>query len=138
MSIKTATTLTVDGTFISPGSRSGKTDQKQKEDIVNALEELAHASVDSGKLEEANGYVQQLAPLVSASGNRLDALVVTFAQARIAAASHHNEDAEGLFRVVEKDPGSQASMRLGAEHELARLYESEGDAVAADQMPRRR
>ncbi len=109
---------------------------KSKEDIVNALEELAHASVDSGKLEEANGYVQQLAPLVSASGNRLDELVVMFAQARIAAASRHNEDAEGLFRVVEKDPASQASMRLGAEHELARLYESEGDAVAADRMYR--
>ncbi len=107
-----------------------------KEDIVNVLEDLGHAAIDAGKLEEANSYLHQLSPLLSASSNRLDALDVTFAQARIAAASHHNNDAEDLFRAVEKDPASQASMRLGAEHELARLYESESDIVAADRMYR--
>ena len=105
-----------------------------KEDIVNSLEDLAHASIDAGKLDEANGYLQQLNPFLSANKNRLDALDVTFAQARIAAASHRDEEAERLFREVESDPASQTSMRLGAEHELARLYESEGNVVAADRM----
>lgn len=109
---------------------------KSKEEVVNTLEDLANASIDAGKLEEANGYLLQLGPLLSASSHRLDALDVTFAQARIAAASRNGKDAEALFRVVEKDPASQTSMRLGAEHELARLYESEDKTVEADQMYR--
>jgi CHAT domain-containing protein len=107
-----------------------------KEDIVNDLEVLAHASIDAGKLGEAKGYLQQLAPLLSANNNRLDALDVTFAEARIAAAHQNQKDAESLFREVEKDPASQTSMRLGAEHELARLHESEGDVAGADRMYR--
>jgi CHAT domain-containing protein len=109
---------------------------KGKEDIVNALEVLAHASIDAGKLDEAKRYLQQLGPLVTDNNNRLDALDVTFAQARIAAANHNPNDAETLFREVEKDPASQTSMRLGAEHELARLYESEGRTADADRMYR--
>lgn len=109
---------------------------KSKDDIINALEDLAHASIDAGKLEEANSYLKQLGPLLGPSTNRLDALDVTFAQARIAAASRREKDAEDLFRVVEKDPASQTSMRLGAEHELARLYEAEMNPLAADRMYR--
>ncbi len=107
---------------------------KSEEDIVNALEDLAHASIDAGKLEEAKGYLRQLGPLLDANGNRLDTLDMSFAQARIAAASRNNNDAESLFREVEKDPASQTSMRFGAEHELARLYESEDKAADADRM----
>ncbi len=109
---------------------------ESKEDIVDALEDLAHASIDAGKLGEANGYLQQLGPLLNADSNRLDALDVIFARARIAAASRNDKDAEALFRVVEKDPASQTSMRFGAEHELARLYESEDRAVDVDRMYR--
>ena len=107
-----------------------------KDDIVNTLEDLAHASIDAGKLEEAKGYLQQLGPLLSANSNQLDALDVAFAQARIAAASRDEKNAETLFRKVEMDPASQTSMRLGAEHELARLYESEGKTDDADRMYR--
>jgi CHAT domain-containing protein/Tfp pilus assembly protein PilF len=109
---------------------------RSKEDIVNTLEDLAHASIDAGKLEEANGYLQQLGPFLSANSNRLDELDVTLAQGRIAAAKRNDKDAEALFRIVEKDPASQTSMRLGAEHELALLYESEGRTADADRMYR--
>jgi CHAT domain-containing protein/tetratricopeptide (TPR) repeat protein len=105
-----------------------------KEDIINTLEDLAHASIDAGKLGEASGYLQQLGPLLSANNNRLDALYVTLAQARIEAASHDDKDAESLFHEVEKDPASQTSMRFGAEHGLARLYESENKGTDADLM----
>jgi len=107
-----------------------------KEDIVNSLENLSHIAIAENRLEDARTYLQQLEPLLHANGNRLDALDVTLAEARIAAASHHENDAEALFRVVEKDPASQISMRLGAQHELARLYESEGNTVDADLMYR--
>lgn len=107
-----------------------------KEDVVNSLEDLAHVSIDDGKIDEAERYIQQLEPLVQANGNRLDALDVIFAKGRIAAAQHRGPDAESLFRVVERDPASQTSMRMGAEHELAALFEAQGNIADADRMYR--
>jgi len=106
------------------------------EDIVNTLEDLADASIDAGKLDEANEYLQQLGPLLGTNQNRLDFLDVIFARARIAAADHRYKEAESLFREVETDPASQTSMRFGAQHELARMYEVEDRAVDADRMYR--
>jgi CHAT domain-containing protein len=96
------------------------------EDIVNSLESLAHISIQLSQLNEADAYLRQLDPLVAASGNRLDLLDVTLAHGRIAAARRQDQQAEALFRQVEVDPASQITMRLGAEHELARLFEAEG------------
>jgi CHAT domain-containing protein/Tfp pilus assembly protein PilF len=107
-----------------------------KEDIVNSLEDLAHVSIEAGKIDEAERYLQQLAPLVEANGNRLDTLDVIFAKGRIASMQHRGPDAELLFHVVERDPASQTSMRMGAEHELAVLYEAQGNTSDADRMYR--
>ena len=96
------------------------------EEIVNSREDLAHISIQLGQLDQAEAYLRQLDPLVAASGNRLDALDVLLARARVAAARRQNPQAEALFRQVESDAASQTTMRLGAEHELARLFESEG------------
>jgi CHAT domain-containing protein len=107
-----------------------------KEDIVDSLEDLAHTSIDAGKIDDAAAYVEQVDPMVRASGNRLDILDVQLAQARIDAARHQDQEAETLFRAVEHDPDSQTSMRLGAEHELARLYEAQLNTAQADHMYR--
>ena len=107
-----------------------------QEYIVNALEDLAHTSIDAGKLNDAEECIRQLEPLVRASGNRLDALDIEFARARIAASRHQSQDAEARFTKVEKDPESQTSMRIGAQHALAQLYESSGDTAAARRMYR--
>ena len=95
-------------------------------DIVNSLESLAHVSIAEGKLDDAEGYLRRLDPLVRANSNRLDALDVMLARGRIAAARRRDAEAENLFHQVDADPASQITMRLGAEHELARLYEAEG------------
>lgn len=107
-----------------------------KQDIVNSIEDLAHISIDSARLADAQNYLDQLAPLVRASGNRLDQLDVTLAQAKLAAAKHEDEQAKDLFRLVENDRDSQTSMRLGAEHELALLFEAENDLKGAEAMYR--
>ena len=70
---------------------------KSKIDVVNALEDLTHASIDAGKVEEANRYLQELGPLLNANSNRLDVLDMTLARARIAAAIRDDKDAEELF-----------------------------------------
>lgn len=96
------------------------------EDIINSLESLTHISIELGRVGEAEGYLHQLDPLVRANANPLDALDGTLARGRIAAARRQDQQAESLFGQVRDDPASQITMRLGAEHELARLFEAEG------------
>jgi CHAT domain-containing protein/Tfp pilus assembly protein PilF len=110
------------------------TQLNSKEDIVTTLVDIAHVSIDLGKLDEATAYVAQAAPLVQMSGNRLDALDVMLAQGEIAASRRQDQQAESIFRAVEQDPQSQTSVRLAAEHELARLYEVAGNPNAAERM----
>jgi CHAT domain-containing protein len=107
---------------------------ESKNDIIDALEDLAHTSIDAGKLDEANAYIDKVGPLVSASGNRLDVLDMMLAQARVAAARRQDRQAEAIFRSVANDPASQTSMRMGADHEIARLFELEGRTQDAERM----
>jgi CHAT domain-containing protein len=109
---------------------------KSKDDRIDCLEDLAYASIDTGQLVQAESYLRQLDPLLKENKSRIDELDVAFARARIAAANHSYKDAESLFREVENDTASQTSMRFGAEHELARLYESEDKPADADRMYR--
>jgi len=105
-----------------------------KDDIIITLEVLAHLSIEQGNLDQATAYLDQLNPLLQTNGNRVDILDVVLAQAEIAAARQQSQQAKDLFRTVERDPDSQTSMRLGAEHQLARLFEREGDTRAAADM----
>jgi CHAT domain-containing protein len=107
-----------------------------KEQIVNALEDLAQASIEAGKVNDAEACLQELDPLIRASGNRLDALDVLLTRGEIAAARNQDQQAETAFRAVEQDPASQTSMKLDAEHRLALLYERQHNLPAADHMYR--
>jgi CHAT domain-containing protein/Tfp pilus assembly protein PilF len=107
-----------------------------KEDIVNSLELLAYRAIDLGKPGEADGYIAELTPLVRQTGTHIDDIDMTLARGEIAAALHQDRQAEILFKTVDADPKSQTTMRLGAEHELARLYERRGDTASADRMYR--
>ncbi len=107
-----------------------------KEDIVNALEDLAQISVEAGKLDEAGAYVQEVASTQSSGGNPLSTYL-TLTQGMLASARREDQKAETIFRTIDEDKASQISMRLGAEHELARLFELEGKTQAADLMYQR-
>jgi CHAT domain-containing protein len=105
-----------------------------KDDIIDALEDLAHTAIDAGKLDEANAYLAEVKPLATASSNRLDILDIMLAQGRIAAARRQDQEAEAIFRSVANDPASQISMRMGADHEMAKLFELEGRTRDAEKM----
>lgn len=105
-----------------------------KEDIVNTLEVLAHLSIETGKLDEADAYIRQLIPMVRATENRVDDLDVALAQGKIDAARGQDAQAEAIFRSVESDRDSQISMRLEAERDLAAVNERRGDLASADRM----
>jgi CHAT domain-containing protein len=102
-----------------------------KEDIVNALEDLAQVSVETGKLDEASSYIDQVTPMERAGGNRLSPNVL-LTQGMLAAARLQDRQAESLFSAVQNDPASPTTTRLDAGDELARLYERQGNAQAAE------
>ena len=105
-----------------------------KEDIVNSLELLADLAVDGEDDNKAGAYIAELNPLIQADGNRLDALDVTLAQARIEAARRNDQKAEELFRTVDRDQDALAYMRLAAEHHMAVLFQQQGKPAQADKM----
>lgn len=104
-----------------------------KEDIVNALEDLAQVSVDAGKLDEAAAYIDQVVPMELASGSHLSANVL-LTQGMLAAARRDDQHAESLLREVQNTAANPTTTRLGAGEQLALLFEVEGNAHAAEEM----
>jgi CHAT domain-containing protein/Tfp pilus assembly protein PilF len=103
-----------------------------KEDIANTLEELAHVSVEMGKLDEASAYLDQVAPMRQPGQNQLNAYVM-LTQGMLAAARRQDRQAETLLRAVQDNPANPTPSRLGAGDELTRVYEIEGNTKAAEQ-----
>jgi CHAT domain-containing protein len=102
-----------------------------KEDIENALEDLAQLAVVSGKLKDAGEYIHQVAPMQYANDAKLSPnLMLTMGQ--LAAAQHHDAEAEADYRSVWNDGGSLTTLRLDAGAGLATLYESEKRSGAAE------
>jgi CHAT domain-containing protein len=104
-----------------------------KEDVVNALEDLAQVSVETGKLDDAGSYIDQLTPMERAGGNRLSANVL-LTQGMLAAERRQDRQAEELLRAVQDDPAGPTTTRLDAGEELAKLFERQGNAQAAEKM----
>ncbi|HEY5213218.1 MAG TPA: CHAT domain-containing tetratricopeptide repeat protein [Acidobacteriaceae bacterium] len=112
-----------------------------KEDVEHALEDLAQVSVDTGETGKASVYVDLVTPMELAGAHRLSANV-QLTKGMLAAA--HSQDsqtgpqqareAESLFQAVYDDPDNPTTTRLGAGQQLARLYQSQGDAKAAEMM----
>ncbi|HTW78756.1 MAG TPA: CHAT domain-containing tetratricopeptide repeat protein [Terracidiphilus sp.] len=104
-----------------------------KEDIENALEDLAQVSAVNGNLRDAAGYVGQVAPMETADGGKLSpSLMLT--KGELAAALHQDAEAEADFRSVWNGLDSLTTLRLNAGSELATLYESQGRIKDAEQM----
>jgi CHAT domain-containing protein/tetratricopeptide (TPR) repeat protein len=102
-----------------------------KEGIVNALEDLAQVSVETGKLDEASAYIDQVTSMESADGKRLSVNIM-LTQGMLAAARRQDQQAETLFRTVQNDPAGPTTTRLDAGWELARLFEAQGNIQAAE------
>jgi CHAT domain-containing protein len=102
-----------------------------REDIVNALGDLAQVSVDLGKLDEASAYLEQVIPMESA-GNKLLSADTKTTQGMLAAARHQDQQAEAFFRAVQKDTANLTVNRLIAGEQLARLFERQGKKEEAE------
>ena len=103
-----------------------------KQHIYNTLRALALASVESGDLETARKASDEAIAIARADKNRLNELYPLLVKGMIAARSQAEAEAEHIFREVEDDPASSASLRWRAEHSLARLLEGENRLNEAD------
>lgn len=104
---------------------------KSKEDIENALEELARISFESGKLNEADAYLAQVIPMEQALGTHPSASV-QLTQGMLAATRRQDREAEQLFRAIEGNHQNPTTTRLNAGDQLARLLELEGNLPGAE------
>jgi CHAT domain-containing protein len=103
-----------------------------KEDIYNALRALAFVSAENGQVEEARAYSDRAIAIARADDNRGDELYPLLVKGMIAAQTRDGAEAKRIFREVEQDQKSSASLKWRAEHGLARLYEDEEHVDAAD------
>jgi CHAT domain-containing protein len=104
-----------------------------KEDIVNALEDLAQVSVETEKLDEASAYLDQVTPMEGAGGKLLSANIM-LTQGMLAVARRQDLLAETRFRAIQKDTASPTTIRLSAGDQLARLFELQGNKKEAEKM----
>jgi CHAT domain-containing protein/Tfp pilus assembly protein PilF len=103
-----------------------------KKDITNTLEDLADISVETGKLDEASAYLDQVASSGVQSGNLLKAYVM-LTRGKLAAARRQDQQADKLFRIVQNDSANPTTTRLEAGRELAQLFELQGKKREAEQ-----
>jgi CHAT domain-containing protein len=102
-----------------------------KEGIVNALGDLAQISVETGKLDDASAYLAQEIPMVGA-GSKLLKVNILLTQGMLAAARHQDQQAETIFRAMQKDTANPTTFRLDAGYELAQLFERQGKRKEAE------
>ncbi|MGO9880985.1 MAG: CHAT domain-containing protein [Acidimicrobiales bacterium] len=104
-----------------------------KNNTIDALEDLAQVSVDAGKFDQASAYIERVTPMELADGKGLNANVL-LTKGMLAAARRQDKQAESLLSRVKGDLNNPTTTRLGAGEQLARHYELEGNARAAEQM----
>jgi CHAT domain-containing protein len=101
-----------------------------REDVVNALKDLATVSVDSGHVDQASSYLDQIKQIEGADAERSPQFRRT--TCAIAAARSRNGEAESCFRALQKEGAVLVSDRLDAGSRLTRLLEAEGRSDAAE------
>jgi CHAT domain-containing protein len=103
-----------------------------KKHVYNALRVMARLSLQTGDLPNASQYARQAMDMARQDGNHLDELYPMLVEGQIAARAGKTDEAETTFLQVEHDKSCPVFLKWEAEHSLARLYEDEQRADAAD------
>jgi len=104
-----------------------------REDVMNALQDLADLSVSTGKLNDADDYIRWIVRMQNADAARLNPILM-LTIGKVAAARGQYAQAEQDFRVILDYPASLMTTRLNAGFELAEIAEAQNNAAAAEQM----
>ncbi len=103
-----------------------------REDIINSLIALAFVSERTGKLEDAKRYSDEALSMARTDGNKRDEVYPRLVQGQVAAQQHDAAVAESAFREVAQSEDSPVFLKWEAERSLARLYEDQNQAEAAE------
>jgi CHAT domain-containing protein/Flp pilus assembly protein TadD len=101
------------------------------EAIHDAYRALALVSVENGELDEAREYSDKTFEMAHADKDRLGELYSLLVKGLIAAQLHDATEADRIFREVEEDRETNASLKVRAQYARARLYEDQGRTAAA-------
>jgi CHAT domain-containing protein/tetratricopeptide (TPR) repeat protein len=100
-----------------------------KEDIVNALKDLATVSAENGATDQAVDYIKQITQIEGDAGGQSAQLRRT--KCVLAASLHKDTEAKSCFSALRNDQSVLMSDRLDAGYQLAKLLDSEGDSRGA-------
>ena len=104
-----------------------------KEDIENALEDMAHLAVLSGNLKDADTFINRVETMETAGARQLSPnLMLT--KGELAAAEHRDAEAEADYDSVWNNTDTLTTLRIEAGAGLATLYESQKHSSAAEHM----
>ena len=106
---------------------------QSREDIANALQDLAEISVDTGKLDEADSYIHEVAAMEN-GGDSHPSAILRFTMGELAVARGQYAKAEEYLNSVRNDSSSLMTTRLNADYELAVLYELQHNTDRAERM----
>jgi CHAT domain-containing protein len=102
------------------------------QDVIDALVSLALICERTGRLDQARDYADKTIALVPKDGDRLNVLYPMLVKGHVAARQHDTQQAEKIYREVERDPKSHVFLKWESEHSLAQLFEDENLPDAAD------
>lgn len=108
-------------------------DLDSKEDIQNALEDMAHLAVLRGNLKDAGAYIGRVEPMETAGRRQLSPnLMLT--KGELAAAEHRDAEAETDYNAVWNNLDALTTLRIEAGAGLAALHQSQKHLSAAEHM----
>jgi CHAT domain-containing protein len=105
---------------------------KAKQDIYNARRVLARLALQTNDIEQASENAEKALEIARQSGNRVDELYPRLVQGQVAARRADIKTAESTFSELEHEKLCPIFLKWEAEHSLARLYQEENHAEAAD------
>jgi CHAT domain-containing protein/tetratricopeptide (TPR) repeat protein len=96
---------------------------KATQDVYNTLRVLARLHLQLGQLDHATQSADEAIRIAQESGVQVDELYPRLVLGQIAAQRGRPQEAEDIFRQVEKDEACPVFLKWEAEHSLARLFE---------------
>ena len=108
-----------------------------QQDVYNALRVLARLALQTDDEPRAEDYAERALAIARKGGNHVDELYPMLVHGQVAARRGDGPKAREILERVKNDQVCPAFLKWDAQHSLARLYEDENQATAADLEYRR-
>ena len=104
---------------------------RDEDSVAQCLENLALVSLETGQIDSAQHYNEQVASSVHAHSDQVLSVVI---HGRIEELRHNHKEAREAFESVVRDSNAPTPLRWEAQSRLAEVYEAEGNRAEADRQ----